>query len=134
DCEMFYDAPGSYASVVSDGNYTMRRTHIHHFSEGPRVGDNTTIEDCFIELPLVDDPEAHADGIQSTGAENLVIHHNTVDVSGNLGEDFANAAMIIGSEFAESDNIQITNNLVDGGGFTIFMGPSAEHGMSNVTF
>lgn len=132
-CELSYAAAGSFASVIAMGEAqcTVRYCHIHHVSEGPRIGTGCVIEHCYIHTLLVDDPDAHADAIQSTGASNYRIHRNTI-VADQQGADFANAALILGSEFAESSNIEVTDNLLDGGGFTFFSGPSANFGMSNV--
>lgn len=137
DCELLYDAAGSYDACVGESDYTLRRCHIHHVSEGPRVGSNTTIQDCYIHTLLVDDPDAHADAVQSTGGTNMIIDHNTI-VADQEGADFANAALILGAEFEASSNLTVSDCLLDGGGFTLFMGPSFDDGairfpMSGVT-
>ena len=132
-CEISYVAPGTYASaiVMGESQVTVRYCHIHHVSEGPRIGPGCVIEHCYIHTMLVDDPDAHADAVQCTGASGFRIHHNTI-VADQAGADFANAALILGSEFAESNNFEVTDNLLDGGGFTFFLGPSENFGMSNV--
>lgn len=123
DCELTYDAPGTYAAVIGTGeaSTTIRRCYIHHVSEGPRLGPDCTLIDSYITTLLVDDPDAHADAVQCTGAPNVRVSDNTI-VASQEGADFANAAGIFGCEFADSPNLQVTGNLLDGGGFTLFAG------------
>lgn len=129
--ELEFDQPGSGDAVVGDGNWTMERCHIHHVAEGPRLGSNCTIRYCYIHSLVIDNEDAHADGLQSTGGSNIVVHRNTIRPNA-AGAFPANAAAIIGSEFALSTNITFTENLLDYGGWTFYLGPSEDFGMSNV--
>ena len=136
DCELFYNAPFSIfhaASSVGDMNYTMRRCHVHDVGEGLRVGDNTTVEDCYIHALWISDPESHGDCLQSTGGSNILVKHNTIIADVNEESiDFGNAAVIIGAEFATSTNITLEDNLWDWGSHTLYTGPSLAFAMSNV--
>lgn len=123
DCEMDYFEAGSYDSVIGSGNWTALRNSIHRVSEGPRLGQNCHMEFNYIRRLKVDDPGAHADGAQSTGGSNIVIRRNTIVASEAPDSlDFANSALIVGTEGAASTGVIIELNLLDGGGFTFFLG------------
>ena len=67
---------------------------------------------------------AHQDAIQSTGGSNLTFRHNTL----LMNVDGGNAAIMIGTY--TGNNLLIENNLVAGGGYTVYGGDS--NGWTNV--
>ena len=113
------------SSAVGDSNYTIRRAHIHHFGEGPRANGNVLIEDSYMHSFLNFIAQgAHQDVIQSTGGSNLTFRHNTM----LMNVDGGNAAIMIGTY--TGSNLLIDNNLLAGGGYTVYGGDS--HNWTNV--
>jgi hypothetical protein len=112
-------------SGISFTNYTARRVNVHGSSDGFKADSNVTIEDSYIH-DLVVTATSHNDGIQTTGGSNVTIRHTTCKLSTTNG---ANACMQIGNEHGANSNWLITDNLLDGGGWTI----NAGNGNTNMT-
>lgn len=76
-----------------------------------------TLEDNYAHDFGNVDPTQHADGLQTDGTSHLVIRHNTVllnDVYGATG-----AISVMGDT---GDDVLVENNMVAGGGYTIYPG------------
>lgn len=61
----------------------------------------------------------HADGIQTDGASKVVVRHNTVLLN---AVDGATAAIGLWADLGDLDDALVENNLVAGGGYTIYPG------------
>jgi virginiamycin B lyase len=77
--------------------------------------DNFVIEDNYLHSFTEDAANGHVDGFQTEGASNGVIRHNTFDVT--QGQT---SAIAVWNDRRNSDNILIENNLIAGGGFSIY--------------
>lgn len=100
-----------------NGQGTFRRNNIHHCSDGINVaGDNTLIEDNFIHNSA-GTADSHIDAIQADGGfKNLTIRHNTI-----INENSQTAGIMLDNYWGPIDNVLIENNVVKGGGFTIYL-------------
>ena len=78
-------------------------------------GDNFTLEDNYLHDFTTETSNGHIDGFQTEGASHGVIRHNTFDVSQSQ-----NAALSIWNSRRNSDDISVDNNLMTGGGFTVY--------------
>ena len=112
-----------YPNAVGFANYTAERLEIRGHEDGFRAsGPGITIKDSYVKI-CAPSPEAHADGVQDyPSAQNLVIDHNTVDMRGAGGYT---APLFIHS--TTTDTATITNNLVAGGVFSVYLQPTLGH-------
>jgi hypothetical protein len=105
---------GTTNAAVGFDNYTLRRVNIHSLGEGPHMGGNVLIEDSYVH-DLASCDICHNDAIQSSGALNVVLRHNTF-VNDATGK---NAVVRIATEQGESHNFLVENNLLAGGNFAV---------------
>jgi len=102
--------------AIGFSNYTLRRANIHHVVDGPRMGDNTVVEDSYIHhLDIC--RGCHNDGIQSGGGRNLIIRRNNIQHPHRQ-----TAAIFLTSVVAPIDNVLISGNVLNGGNYTIYAG------------
>lgn len=104
------------AIAIADSNYTVRRANIHNVGDGPRLGDNTTVEFSFIH-DLVAGGGSHNDGAQSTGGSNIVVRGNTID-----NQNSQTAAILIGADLGNISDAVVEGNWLNGGGYTVYAG------------
>ena len=98
-------------------NFRYRDNYLHNFSTLPSNG--------------------HIDGFQTEGGSIGLIRHNTFDVTQNQ-----NSAIAIWDGRRNSDNITVENNLIAGGGFSIYaedynpseQSPQGGYSVTNVRF
>jgi hypothetical protein len=102
-------AVGVNCSRVNDGIFSWQD------SGGTSQGNNFTIRDSYFHGLTEATGNGHIDGYQTEGARNGVIRHNTFDISSGQ-----NAAVSIWDGYKSSDNIAVDNNLMTGGGFTVY--------------
>jgi hypothetical protein len=103
---------------IAFNNYTATRVHIHNGLDCAHAGTNVVITDSFCDLPkLRPGSEAHADGFQSDGGRNLVFRHNTV-----RNPNGQTAAILLSTNTAPIEKVVIDNNLLSGGGYTVYCG------------
>jgi hypothetical protein len=103
-------------SSIAFSNYTARRVNVHGGADGLKTDGNVTIEDSYIHDLSVGNG-THNDGFQTTGSNAVTLRHNTCKLSTTNG---ANACIQMGTESGSaSTNWLVTNNLFDGGGWTI---------------
>ncbi|WP_158881490.1 right-handed parallel beta-helix repeat-containing protein [Amycolatopsis anabasis] len=107
------NSPIGNAAVGFDG-YTLRRADIHHVQDGPHLGGDVLITDSYVH-DLVGCDICHNDAIQSNGARNAVLRHNTFtnQASGK------NAAVRIATEQAPVHDFTVEDNLLAGGNFAV---------------
>ena len=77
--------------------------------------DNFTIADNWLHNFTTLAANGHVDGYQTEGAKNGVIRHNTFDIA----QDQTSAISIWNSR-KNAANIAVSNNLIQGGGFSIY--------------
>ena len=104
----------------------MRRCEVYRHGEGPRINGNVVLEDNYLHsFANFIAQGAHQDCIQITSGSNIVIRHNTCMIN----VDGANAAIMTGSY--SGSNLLFENNLLAGGGYTVYCGDHT--GYTNVT-
>ena len=101
---------------IAAENYTAVRVNCHGVGDGMRAGSNVTIQDSFIH-DLATCGDCHNDGIQSTGGSNIVIRHNYID---NRYDQ--TSCILLGEEFGDLRNVLVQNNLLNGGGYSVYGG------------
>jgi hypothetical protein len=104
------------------GQGTFLANNIHDCADGIDVrGDNTVIQDNFIHR-LNGTADSHLDGIQADGGfSNLTINHNTV-----INEQNQTSAVMLDNYWGPIDAVAITNNLLVGGGYTVYINEVAK--------
>lgn len=128
--------------IAFDG-FTLTNSWIHNGSDCVHMGDTVTIRDtlCAVGPDINNDGFAdntswcnlgdfHRDGFQSNAGGPYVIDHNVV--RNNCGET---SAISIFQDFGASHDIQIKNNLLAGGGYTLYCGePATNEAVTNNRF
>jgi hypothetical protein len=112
---------GSCGGVaIGDDSYALRAANIHEFADGPRANGDVDIEGSFIH-DLVELPESHNDGIQTTGIGGL----GTVTIRGNtIWNPIAETSAVgLGPSTGQLDRqITVDHNWLAGGGYTLYGG------------
>jgi hypothetical protein len=105
-----------------EGQGTFLRNDISGVADGMNIyGPNTTIQDNYIH-DLGGDSGSHYDGIQvDGGASNLKIAHNTI-----INDHGQTSAIMIDDEFGANNHVTVDNNIMVGGGYTIYV--TGDHG------
>jgi hypothetical protein len=105
---------GATNAAVGFDFYTLRRVNIHNIGEGPHMGTDVLVEDSYVH-DLASCDICHNDAIQSSGAQNVVLRHNTFinDADGK------NAVVRIATEQGDSHNFLVENNLLAGGNYAV---------------
>jgi hypothetical protein len=116
------------SGIVTEG-YTATRVFLHNGADCASLWGNTaTVQDslCVIGPDVNNDAlpdnrsfctggSEHWDGLQSDGGNNLTIRHNTI--RNPCGQT---SAIIIGTNTEPIRDVSITDNLLDGGGYTLY--------------
>jgi hypothetical protein len=104
------------------GQGTFLHNNIHDCADGIDVrGDNTLIQGNFIHR-MNGTADSHLDGIQADGGfSNLTINHNTV-----INEQNQTSAVMLDNYWGPIDTVAITNNLLVGGGYTVYINEVAK--------
>ncbi len=107
---------GTQCSIVG-GNWTGRRLDLYGAGDGIKMGANSQLYDSYIH-DLSRANGNHNDGIEITNAPNTKVIHNTI-----LNSNSQTSAVMI-SEFGSTSNsgVVISNNLIGGGGYTVYGG------------
>lgn len=110
------DFNGQNAALVDDGAgpVTVLRMDMHHVADGPHPGEDVLIEDSYIH-DLYGCQICHNDTIQSAGARNVVLRHNTL-VNHASGR---NAVVRIATEQGPVNQFLMENNLLSGGNYAV---------------
>jgi hypothetical protein len=114
--------------LVGAGGNVAQRVNSHNCGDGFRADDGAVIKDSYLHdqwkgaVDGVCVDETHNDGIQSTGHSHQVFDHNTFILwhytDGCPGAGVNNVITISNEDGAPTDDV-VSNNLLDGGGFTI---------------
>ncbi len=102
------------AAAIGGDNYTAQHLNVHGSVDGLYVGDNTTVENCYIH-DLGFGPGSHNDGIQQSYGKNVVIRNNYITVARG-----STSAILIQTDKGPIDNVAIDNNILNGGQYTIY--------------
>jgi hypothetical protein len=122
------DLNGNFNSKgIAFDHYTLRRVFMHNGSDCAHTEHDVVIEDSLCALgpdansdgwpdneSWCDGPE-HRDGFQSDGGDGLTFRHNTI--RNNCDET---SAILMSTNTSPIANVSITNNLLAGGGYTLY--------------
>jgi len=118
------DGEGSnpfYAAVSGGGGYTCRRCNVHGAGQGFAVWGTqpVVIEDSFVhDLYVRDDLGSHNEDVITNGfTAGLVLRHDRLD-----NQDGQTAAISLFPDVAPVQRVTVTQNLLSGGGYTIYGG------------
>jgi hypothetical protein len=130
DSEIF-----GFENAIGFDNWAAYRVDIHSTTgDGVKFGSNVTLQDSWIH-DLTPGPGAHADGGQMQGGvRNLVVTHNTIDVSSARS---ANSALFLAPDLGPSADgpVTIAGNYLAGGNYTLFCvdGADGRYLVKNIT-
>lgn len=101
------------------------------------TGDNFSITDNWLHNFTTLAANGHVDGYQTEGAKNGVISHNTFDVAQDQ-----TSAISIWNGRKNASNIAVSNNLIQGGGFSVYAedyspseaNPAGGYTVTSITF
>lgn len=131
DCEINGVGIGNAGSNGIIGSGTFRRNNIYNVENGISLGGNgAVIEGNYIhDLNASGSP--HYDGIQiDGGVSNVTISHNTV-----INPWWQVSAVMIDNFFGPISNIKVDDNLLKGGGFTVYSSAQFDGGpVTGVSF
>jgi hypothetical protein len=113
---------------VQGSGFTLEADNIHGTADAVDVDSNDVVKDSWIHDLWVSGSD-HTDGVQSAGGSNVTISHNTIDATANS----TNSAIIIGADLGPISNTLITNNLLDGGSYTIYAGSDGQYSSGVIT-
>jgi hypothetical protein len=121
-------------AVYGANGVTLLRLDIHNIQDGPRVYDNFTMKGSWVHDLYQPSSGYHVDGIQSLGAQNVVISGNSFEVyNASTARRMNSVFMMTTTVKPFLRNISFTGNYVNGGVCSINMAIPAT-GVSNVVF
>jgi len=110
--------PG-YAGVGGAGGFTCLRCNVHRVGDGFNASGSLpiTIEDSWVhDLYIRDDQGTHNQDIITNGfSAGLVIRHNNLENRGGQ-----TAVISLFADFSPVQNVTIDNNLLNGGGYSLY--------------
>jgi hypothetical protein len=118
-------------------NFTARRINAYACENIIWAENNVVIEDSYIHDPIDYDPvtDPHTDTVQiPRGATDITIRNNTIYGNYVNQDSFGNSAITVGGG---TSNILITENLLAGGGYTVYCnqpGPGNNFRITNNRF
>lgn len=124
-----------FENAIGYDHWTALRVNIHgDTGDGVKLGSSTTLQDSWIH-DLTPAAGAHSDGGQmQSGVTNLVVRHNTIDMSSTNG---ANSALFLAPDLGPSTAgpVLVENNFLAGGGFTLYVvdGANGTYYVGNIT-
>lgn len=115
NCEIDGIGTGNDGSNGIRGAGTFRSNNIHHVENGITLDGSATVQDNYIH-DLAASGSPHYDGIQIDGnVSDVIISHNTV-----INSYGQTSAVMIDNYFGPIANIQVDNNRLVGGGYTVY--------------
>lgn len=127
---------GSKSASINGSNVTIRRLYIHDYNgDAMKMASNQVIERNYIG-PGGLASGAHADGIQLyTGASNVIVRGNRFDMIALNNPSYkANANLFLVLEKDTANSIKVTNNWLNGGGYTTYIGHKNNVPITNLTY
>lgn len=105
---------GNDGSNGINGQGTFIGNNIYNVENGINVTGPSVIQDNYIH-DLLASGSPHYDGIQIDGGHDVTISHNTINNPHNQ-----TSAIMIDNYFSPIANISVDNNLLIGGGYTVY--------------
>ena len=122
------DGLGSPTTIgLAGSNWTARRIHVRGVGDGVRMDDNTVLEESYIHDFAVG-AGSHNDGAQVTGGQSIVIRGNAI-----VNDQSQTSAVIIKSDLAPIMDVEVRDNLLDGGAYALYVRRGEQHPVSQVT-
>lgn len=114
---------------------------VFSWTAGPGAGDNVLIRNSYFHDFTTRTANGHVDGYQTEGASHVRILHNTWLMTSDAGND-ANSAIAIWNSMDSSDDFEVADNLIAGGGFSVYAedyspsesSPAGGYSTSNIRF
>jgi hypothetical protein len=130
DCEIDGIGSGNDGSSGIQGGGTFRRNNIYHVENGFALNASSIIEDNYVH-DLLASGSPHYDGIQIDGeVSDVTIRHNTV-----INQYTQTSAVMIDNYFGPISNISVDNNVLIGGGYTVYSSAQFDGGpVTGVSF
>jgi hypothetical protein len=101
-------------TAIGEKHLVVRFVNIHGCENGFDLDGFTTITDSWLH-DLLQNPDAHTDGIQTThGSSNIVVQHNVIDSRGDT------TSAIITDPDNGTTNVTISGNILAGGSYTLY--------------
>ena len=105
--------------------------------DGVKLGSSVALVDSWIH-DLVSVEGSHNDGAQmQTGARDVLVQGNVIDVSGSDGAPSGNAAIFLSPDLGPSSPgpVTIVGNVLDGGNYILYCvdGAQGQYVVSNIT-
>jgi hypothetical protein len=113
-----------HCSGVDDGVFSWADTRYSR-----TTGDNVTLRDSYLHGFTTRTANGHVDGYQTVGSSHGVIAHNTFRMTTD-DNNWSTSAIAIWNEYRNSRDFVVRNNLIAGGGFSIYAhdySPSSEN-------
>lgn len=108
-------------AAIGYDNYTCIRCNVHHSGRGFNFQNNVTIKDSWAhDFTYVDG--AHQSAAGSNGGSGNVVTHNRF----NCSSQGCSGALVMYGDFHPVDNVEIKNNLFDGGAYCLYAGSTGE--------
>jgi len=123
DCEL--DGQEKVARALTGSGVTVRHCNIHHVGNAIETDTPLTAEHNYIhDIRTADGTDWHADGIQTPASSgNVIVRHNTILLTGSE----TGAINIMGTLAEPATNVRIEQNLMAGGGYTVYAGPGTDY-------
>ena len=110
---------------IAGGGFTARRVWWHNGSDCSHYNSDVVIEDSFCDLArYTGSGDPHLDGFQSGGGDGVLLRHNTI-----RNPNGQTSAIINGPDLnvlSAQTNVRIVDNLMAGGGFTVYCNAHSE--------
>ncbi|HIA02427.1 MAG TPA: hypothetical protein EYN66_11030 [Myxococcales bacterium] len=124
---------GGQGNAAGEG-VIIRHVNLHDSgSDATKLRSNVLLE-CGYFHRLGTNEGAHADAVQSRKGNNVEIRYNNCDLPVSGSVDFpgspykTNACVIMGAEVGPIDNYHIHHNRMNGGNYTVYVGPDKGFG------
>ena len=113
------------------GATLVLRTNISGCEDGVHLSGHNGVEDTYIHDPYFTS-SSHNDGIQVFSASgSMMIKHNTIVMTNPGGSRQANSCVFVQPTSGSVDGVTIDSNLVDGGGYTLYIEQSTNVSLSH---
>jgi hypothetical protein len=106
----------------TDSPVTVDKANLHHCADCIQ-GERMTVTNSYIH-DLANPPDAHVDGFQCNGECEVTLRHNTI-----LNEWSQTSAIALFADFGTPRNSVIDNNLLAGGGYSLYAGTDRATGI-----
>ena len=119
----------AFTGISAVNKISVQNSEITGTCDGLSVGSDFTIENSRLHSFSSTDNECHYDGIQILGGKNGIIKHNSVILL-----QAQTSAIGLWTDFGDVSNVSVENNIVGGGGYTLYLVESEGRHLSHIRF